>query len=110
MELDVSVDGGLLSRVRLGVFALEGVGVREGDPALAAEVDGYCAELRTRYGDGKSAEVPGAAHFSFQTPYPPALAAIPPAQDPPGFDRAAYQPILHADITAFLRAPASGRG
>ena len=57
----------------------------------------------------RSAEVPGAGHFSFQTPYPPTLAAIPPAQNPPGFDRAAYQPILQADITAFLRAPASGR-
>ncbi len=61
MELDVSVDAGLLSRVRLGVFVLEGVAVREADAALAAEVDGYCAELRTKYGDGKSAEVPGAA-------------------------------------------------
>jgi predicted dienelactone hydrolase len=53
-----------------------------------------------------SAEIPGAGHFSFQTPYPAALAAIPPAQDPPGFDRAAYQPVLHADVTAFLRARA----
>jgi DNA/RNA-binding domain of Phe-tRNA-synthetase-like protein len=61
MELDVSVDAALLSRVRLGVFVLEGVVVRDGDPALAAEVDGYCAELRGKYGDGKSAEVPGAA-------------------------------------------------
>ena len=61
MELEVSVDAGLLSRVRLGAFVLEGVAVREADAALAAEVDGYCAELRTKYGDGKSAEVPGAA-------------------------------------------------
>jgi len=61
MELDVSVDAGLLSRVRLGVFVLESVAVREADAALAAEVDGYCTELRTKYGDGKSAEVPGAA-------------------------------------------------
>ena len=28
---------------------------------------------------------------------------FPPSQDPPGFDRAAFQPILHAEITTFLR-------
>jgi predicted dienelactone hydrolase len=50
------------------------------------------------------ADVPGAGHFSFQSPYPAELAGIPPAQDPPGFDRARYQPILHADVTAFLRS------
>jgi len=37
------------------------VAVKDADPALAAEVDGACAELRAKYGDGKSAEVPGAA-------------------------------------------------
>jgi predicted dienelactone hydrolase len=52
------------------------------------------------------ADVPGAGHFSLQSPYPPELAGIPPAQDPPGFDRARYQPILHADVTAFLRSTA----
>lgn len=46
--------------------------------------------------------VPNAGHFSFQAPFPPALAHLPPAQDPPGFDRAAYQPTLYADVTAFL--------
>jgi DNA/RNA-binding domain of Phe-tRNA-synthetase-like protein len=61
MEIDVSVTDEFSSRVRLGVFVLEGISVRDGDPALAAEVDGYCAELRARYGEGKSAEVPGAA-------------------------------------------------
>ena len=61
MEIEVSVAAELAGRVRLGVFVLEGVTVHDGDPALAAEVDGYCAELRARYGGGKSAEVPGAA-------------------------------------------------
>jgi len=48
--------------------------------------------------------VPGAGHFSFQTPFPPALAspAFAPAHDPPGFDRAAYHPQLNAQIGAFL--------
>ena len=59
--MEIALDPDLAGRVRLGVLAIEGVTVREGDQALAAEVDAYCAELRSRYGDGKSAEVPGAA-------------------------------------------------
>jgi DNA/RNA-binding domain of Phe-tRNA-synthetase-like protein len=51
----------LAGRLRLGLLALAGLGVREADEALAAEVDGYCRELRARYGEGRSAEVPGAA-------------------------------------------------
>jgi hypothetical protein len=27
-----------------------------------------------------------------------------PAYDPPGFDRAAYQDVLHAEVATFLRA------
>lgn len=50
--------------------------------------------------------VPGAGHFSFQSPFPPALQspAFPPSQDPPGFDRAAYEGELAAEIIDFLRA------
>jgi predicted dienelactone hydrolase len=50
--------------------------------------------------------VPGAGHFSFQSPFPPAMTRpdFPPSQDPPGFDRVAYQTVLHAEILAFLRA------
>jgi predicted dienelactone hydrolase len=48
-------------------------------------------------------EVSGAGHFSFQTPYPPELSSIPPAQDPPGFDRAGYQRVFCADVAEFLR-------
>jgi DNA/RNA-binding domain of Phe-tRNA-synthetase-like protein len=59
--VNLAVDPGLAGRVRVGALVLEGVTVREGEPALAAEVDAYCAELRARYGEGKSAEVPGAA-------------------------------------------------
>jgi DNA/RNA-binding domain of Phe-tRNA-synthetase-like protein len=47
--------------VRVGLLALEGVTVRETDPTLDAEVDRLCATLRERYGEGRSAEVPGAA-------------------------------------------------
>lgn len=48
------------------------------------------------------AVVPGAGHFAWFYPVPPALAGLPPAQDPAGFDRAAYQPTLHAELTRFL--------
>jgi predicted dienelactone hydrolase len=51
-----------------------------------------------------SLDVEDAGHFSFQSPFPPELAHIPPAQDPPGFDRVRYQATLHAEIAAFLRA------
>lgn len=61
MPIDLSVSSDLASRVRLGILVLEGVTVREADPTLTAEVDRYCAELKARYGEGKSAEVPGAA-------------------------------------------------
>src|SRR5215468_270893 len=61
MALDFEVAEELRTRVRLGLVVLEGVSVLEADDALAAEVDGLCRDLRTRYGDGRSAEVPGAA-------------------------------------------------
>jgi len=49
--------------------------------------------------------VPNAGHFSFQSPFPPAMTRpeFPPSQDPPGFDRAAFQPLLQAEVLAFLR-------
>ena len=59
--MEIALAPEIAGRVRLGLLVLEGVTVREGDPALVAEVDGYCAELRAKYGEGKSAEVPGAA-------------------------------------------------
>jgi DNA/RNA-binding domain of Phe-tRNA-synthetase-like protein len=59
LALEVSPE--LRGRARLGLLALDGVSVREGDPALAAEIEAYGAELRRRHGDGKSGDVPGAA-------------------------------------------------
>jgi len=49
--------------------------------------------------------VPGAGHFSFLSMFPPTMARpdFPPSQDPPGFDRRAYQPRLFADVEDFLR-------
>lgn len=51
----------IAGRVRLGLVVLEGVTVRESDPGLSAEIAAYGEELRRRYPEVKSAEVPGAA-------------------------------------------------
>ncbi len=44
-------------------------------------------------------------HFAFQTPFPAAMTRpdFPPSQDPPGFDRAAFQDVMSAAIVDFLR-------
>jgi len=59
LALEVSPE--LRGRARLGLLTLADVSVRDGDPALAAEIEAYGAELRRRHGDGKSGDVPGAA-------------------------------------------------
>lgn len=59
--LAVSVAPELASRVKLGVLVLDAVEVREADAGLVAEVQGFAAELRSRYGSLKSSEVPGTA-------------------------------------------------
>jgi predicted dienelactone hydrolase len=48
--------------------------------------------------------VPKAGHFSFLSPFPPAMIRpdFAPAHDPEGFDRRAYAPILHGDVRAFF--------
>ncbi len=49
--------------------------------------------------------VPGAGHFSFQSPFPAAMVSptFPPSQDPPGFDRRTYIATLNTEIERFLR-------
>lgn len=47
--------------------------------------------------------IAGAGHFAFFFPVPPALLRTPVGHDPSGFDRAAIQPAIYADIEAFLR-------
>jgi len=61
MSPEITIAPELSGRVRLGLLILEGVTVAEADPGLAAEVDACCADFRARYGEAKSAEVPGAA-------------------------------------------------
>ena len=49
--------------------------------------------------------IPGAGHFAFLSSYPDQVksASIPPSQDPEGFDRLAFLPVLFRDIVGFLR-------
>ena len=61
LTMDISIGPDLRGRVSLGVVVLEGVTVREADAALLAEVEACCAELRAKYGEGRSADVPGVA-------------------------------------------------
>lgn len=76
--------------------------------------DAICATARVRFAlrslpaacQLDLAEAPGADHFSFLTPFPPEMVRpdFPPSQDPPGFDRPAYQQHLQAEVIAFLRS------
>jgi DNA/RNA-binding domain of Phe-tRNA-synthetase-like protein len=61
MPTDLRIAPDLSGRVRLGLVEIQGVVVREQDEALAAEIERTCQDLKARYGDGKSAEVPGAS-------------------------------------------------
>jgi DNA/RNA-binding domain of Phe-tRNA-synthetase-like protein len=61
VAIALEIDPALRGRVRLGVFELDGVAVREQDEALATEISGTCGSLKDKYGEGRSAEVPGAA-------------------------------------------------
>jgi DNA/RNA-binding domain of Phe-tRNA-synthetase-like protein len=58
--IELHVDPQLAGKVRLGLLAINGVSVREGDHALDAEVARACASFRERYGSGPSSAVPGA--------------------------------------------------
>lgn len=55
---DLSIDTQLSGRVRLGALLLDGVTVKDSDPALAAEVEAHTRELRARYGGVKSGDIP----------------------------------------------------
>ena len=61
MALELTIAPELAGRLRLGVLLLDGVTVREKEPALDAEISGFCATLRTRYAGVKSGDVPGAS-------------------------------------------------
>lgn len=50
--------------------------------------------------------VPGAGHFSFQSPFPPVMVVpdFAPATDPPGFDRASFHASMNQRIVGFALA------
>ena len=56
---EVSIDPGLAGRIRIGVAEIAGVTVREGDPALAAEIEAAGKEFRARHPGAASGDVPG---------------------------------------------------
>jgi predicted dienelactone hydrolase len=92
---------GALQHVRVPVLMITAE-FDEHTPAVHAEIvergisDPALLEHRT---------IAGAGHFSFLDPFPKATsgAAVPPSQDPPGFDRVAFGAELGADVVAFVR-------
>ena len=92
---------GSLSQVATPVLML----TAEHDPYTPAE---HAAIIKKGVADPALVdhrEIRGAGHFSFVNPFPPALcrADFPPSQDPPGFDRSAFNAVMNSDILAFLR-------
>jgi len=90
---------GALSRVTAPVRLYE---AEKGDEAGALEVDRVRALLP---GSPEVQVVPGAGHYAYFTPVPPSAAARigVTAQDPPGFDRAAFHERLNDEVLDFFR-------
>lgn len=92
---------GALSHVTIPVFVRTGERDALCTPTTVATIlDGLPDATPVNHG-----VVANAGHFSFQAVYPPEMVRpdFYPAHDPPGFDRAAFQPTLYAEITTFLR-------
>lgn len=92
---------GSLSGVRVPIFMLVG----DKDEYTP---DGFHARLVREGVAGPLQErlIENAGHFAFLTPFPEAMSnpAFPPSQDPPGFDRAAFQVEMNAEVLGFLQA------
>lgn len=91
---------GSLARVRGPVFMRSG-GMDTLTPAFHTQI------VRQNLLPGRLVDdvvVPKAGHFSFLSPFPPAMVKpdFAPAHDPEGFDRARYAPILHGDVRGFF--------
>jgi predicted dienelactone hydrolase len=98
-------DEGSLAKVKVPILMFTG----EKD-LVTSSFHSEC--IRNRVADPSAIDhriVPNAGHFAFMSPFPPAMSRsdFPPAQDPEGFDRAAFQPVLYAAIESFLRAHAT---
>lgn len=90
-----------LREVRVPILMITG-GRDTQTPALHGQI----VKLGVANGDALEHKViPEAGHFAFLTPFPAEMVKpnFLPSQDPAGFDRAAYQEELKADVLAFLR-------
>lgn len=96
------VGAAALAEVRVPLL----VRTAEHDPLMPAALVRACVQQLPPQAPLDYAMVPNAGHFAFFYPVPRVLAALPPGEDPPGFDRAAYQPTLHAEVIAFLERAA----
>jgi predicted dienelactone hydrolase len=113
---DPRITAAALLAPAIGFFMADGAlaGVRARLFVRTGEHDQVCATrqvafaLRSFPGSLELAEVAGANHFAFQSPFPPELVhpGFPPSQDTPGFDRARYQDQLCEELIAWLRAHA----
>ncbi len=94
------LDGGALPVVDVPIF-MRTAERDEHTPAFHAEI--VLRGVRDR-AQIDHRVVPNAGHFAFLTPFPPAITrpGFPPSQDPPGFDRRAYQAVLYPEILSFL--------
>ena len=99
---------GALRAVTVPILMLQGENDRL-TPAAQGEVILSGVASRSQV---ESRTVKGAGHFSFISPYPPALRRpdFPPANDPEGFDREAFHASYPQEVLAFLERvlPAPG--
>ncbi|NOX81944.1 MAG: alpha/beta hydrolase [Alphaproteobacteria bacterium] len=92
---------GALAEVTAPIFMRTG--------AMDTITDGFHSDIVLNGVSDKSAidhkTVDNAGHFSFQSPFPEQMTqpGFPPSQDPIGFDRPAYQKILHQEVLEFFQ-------
>ncbi len=91
-----------LRAIDLPILLLEG----EHDPVTPAWHGDLVAQGVADRSQVTRRVVPGAGHFSFLTPFPPAMVrpGFAPGNDPPGFDRVAFHRELPLEVSAFLEA------
>lgn len=91
---------GALRAVDLPIWMLTGA-LDEHAPAFMAEIVKHGVRDPARV---EHRVIANAGHFSFVSPFPAEMVKpeFPPSQDPEGFDRVAFQPVLHEGVLAFL--------
>jgi hypothetical protein len=91
---------GALREIDVPIWMLTGE-LDEDTPAFMAEVVKHGVRDPERI---EHRVIANAGHFSFVTPFPAEMVRpeFPPSQDPAGFDRVAFQPVLHEGVLAFF--------